>query len=122
MIGLNYSFLFIGGNQSVLDLRMPSQLSFEQDAGIRLPPSLFEKIKDQENVGVFFGRYETATLFPLSRDNGNVDTMRQTQVCSQVVAATVGQNLRLQNLTQPVTVTLKLLNKQGTVSDATVMQ
>ena len=93
---------------------MPSQVSSVQDAGIRLPSSLFQKIRDEENVGVFFGRYETATLFPFR--GGNSNAQRRTQVCSQVVAATVGQNLQLQNLEQPVTVTLKLLNKQGTVS------
>ena len=96
-----------------LDQTMPGQLSPQQDAAIRLPPSLFEELNSLPNVGVFFGRYETSTLFPVRRASNNG---RQTQVGSQVLAATVGQNLRLQNLSEPVTVTLKLQSREGLVS------
>ena len=97
----------------MLDQRIPGQLSPQQDAVIRLPPSLFQTISDNTNLGVFFGRYETATLFPVDRGTSQSSTSRRTQVCSQVVAATVGQNMRLKNLEQHVTVTLRLQNKQG---------
>ena len=92
---------------------MPSQLSPQQDAVIRLPPSLFEELNNLPNVGVFFGRYETSILFPLDRMSSNG---RQTQVGSQVLAATVGQNLSLRNLSEPVTITLKLQTREGLVS------
>ena len=92
---------------------MPSQLSPQQDAAIRLPPSLFDELNNLPNVGVFFGRYETSTLFPVGRVSNNG---RQTQVGSQVLAATVGQNLSLRNLSEPVTITLKLQTRGGLVS------
>ena len=101
----------------LLDQTMPGQLSPQQDAAIRLPPSLFETINNRPNIGIFFGRYEVATLFPVSRGNNNGEqTSRQTQVGSQVLAATVGQNLPLQNLSEPITVTLKLQNRGELVS------
>lgn len=106
---------FTGGNQPVLDQRMSSEISPDEDAAIRLPPSLFQMIKDQTNLGVFFGRYDAATLFPISGENSNSNSVRQRQVCSRVLAATVGQNIPIQNLEQPVTVSLKLLTKQGMV-------
>ena len=84
---------------------MPSQLSPQQDAAIRLPPSLFEELNNLPNVGIFFGRYENSTLFPVRR---NITNGRLTQVGSQVLAATVGQNLPLRNLPEPVTITLSL--------------
>ena len=92
----------------------------EIDTAIRLPASLFERIKDRANayVGVFFGRYETATLFPVGEASVNSSAPRQIQVCSQVLAATVGQNMSLQNLEHPVRVMFRLLNhcKGGVVS------
>ena len=101
----------------LLDQTMPGQLSPQQDAAIRLPPSIFESFNNRASVGVFFGRYEVATLFPIDRGNNNSEPVsRQTQVGSQVLAATVGQNLHLQNLSEPVTVTLKLQNREGLVS------
>ncbi len=84
------------------------------DAAIRLPPSLFEELNDRPNVGVFFGRYETSVLFPVGGNNNN--DVRITQVGSQVVAATVGQSLPLRNLSEPVTITLKLQTGGGMVS------
>ena len=101
-----------GGSTPSLDQTMPGQLSF--DAAIRLPPSLFEELNNLPNVGVFFGRYEMPTLFPVGGSSSN--GARRTQVGSQVVAATVGQNLPLQNLSEPVTITLKLQTGVGLVS------
>ena len=91
---------------------MPGQLS--ADAAIRLPPSLFEQLNNLPNVGAFFGRYERPTLFPVGGSNNN--GARRTQVGSQVVAATVGQNLPLRNLPEPVTIILKLQSGGGLVS------
>ena len=95
---------------------MPGQLSPQQDVVIRLPPSLFQTISGSANLGVFFGRYERATLFPVGRRMSESNNSRQMQVCSQVVAATVGRNMQLQNLEQPIIVTLRLQTKQGNVS------
>lgn len=93
----------------------------QQDAAISLPSSLFKVIDSgfMPNVGLFFGIYENSTLFPIggggSSDNSAV---KQTQVCSPVLAATVGQNISIKNLTssESVTVTFRLQNKIGTVS------
>ena len=100
---------------------MPGQLSSKQDVVIRLPPSLFQTISGRANLGVFFGRYERATLFPVGRRMSENNNSRRMQVCSQVVAATVGQNMQLQNLEQPVIVTLRLQTKQGNVSSMITM-
>lgn len=105
-----------------MDQRIPGQLSSQQDVVIRLPPSLFQTISGRANIGVFFGRYERATLFPVGRRMSENINSRQTQVCSQVVAATVGRNMQLHNLEQPVIVTLRLQTKQGNVSSILTMR
>ena len=56
------------------------QLSSQQTAAIHLPASVFAQITDQTDLGIVVGYYETAALFPT----------RQTQVYSNVIAATVG--------------------------------
>ena len=108
-----------GGSDQLLvpsnDQTMPLQLSLQQDVAINLPGSLFQQVNDSENVGVFFGRYEAATLFPISGGNTDSSAPRQAQVCSRVLAATVGQNVSIQNLEEPVTVLLRLQNKEGMV-------
>ena len=88
----------------------PGELSSDQDAAISLPASLFERVNDEENVGVFFAIYETSTLFPVGRDNAVSDgnTIRQTQVGSQIVAATVDSSQELVDLENPVTVVFRL--------------
>ena len=100
----------------------PLQLSSEQDAAINLPQSVFQQINDSENVGVFFGRYEAATLFPVDRGNIASSVRRQAQVCSRVLAATIGQNVSIQNLEEPVTVLLRLQSKEGMVRQSKVQQ
>ena len=89
---------------------IPGKLPVEQDAAISLPASLFERVNDQENVGVFFALYETATLFPVGGENSISDgnTTRQTQVGSQVVAATIDSSQELTNLENPVTILFRL--------------
>ena len=99
---------------------MPSQFSSQDDAAVRLPPSVFEMIRQQANVGVFFGRYEAATLFPIRAESVNNQTLRERLVCSQVIAATVGENVRVQNLEQPVTLALRLQSKSGMVDQHAV--
>ena len=79
-----------------------------------MPPSVFEQLNNLPNVGVFFGRYETSALFPVRRNSSN--TGRRTQVGSQVLTATVGQNMPLRNLSEPVTITFNLQTRQGMVS------
>ena len=88
----------------------PGELSPDQDAAISLPASLFERVNDQENVGVFFAFYETSTLFPVGRENAVSDnnTARQTQVGSQIVAATVDSSKELTDLENPVTIVFRL--------------
>ena len=79
---------------------------------VSLPASLFQRINDSPNVGMFYGVYNNSILFPVSvRENTTAE--RQTQVISNVVAVTVGQN----NLTfeDPVVITLRL-QKEGMVS------
>ena len=100
-------------------MHMAGEHSPEINSTIRLPASLFQRVKDRANnayVGVFFGRYETATLFPVGGASVNSSAPRQIQVCSQVLAATVGQNTNLQNLEQSVTLMFRLQSKEGVVS------
>lgn len=94
----------------------PGRLLLQRDAAISLPQSLFQMINNSDDIGVFFGVYEMATLFPVGEANTASDPSRQFQVCSNVVAATVGQNTSIQNLEEPVTVVLRLQTKQGMVS------
>ena len=87
----------------------PGQLLPQQEATIALPRSLFERFDDRENVGVFFAHYEDATLFPVRRRNTDMrETSIQTQVGSQIVAATVDSETQLTNLTDPVLITFRL--------------
>lgn len=100
------------------------QLLEEQEAAIFLPASLFKAVGVQTsttNIGIVFGLYENATLFPVGGDVDNSQTI-QTEVYSRVLAATVGQSITVENL-QPeesVIVTFRLMNKQGTVSLHTI--
>lgn len=91
-----------------IDEVVPGQLSPRQEAAINLPASLFERVDDQENVGVFFAFYETATLFPVGGGNTDSNATIQRRVGSQVVAATVDSNQDLSNLENPVTIVFRL--------------
>ena len=95
---------------------IPGQPSLQQDIdAISLPQSLFQTINNSANIGVFYGLYETATLFPVGRGNTDKSAPRQIQVCSRVLATTVGQNITILNLEEPVTVMLRLQEKEGMV-------
>ena len=89
------------------------RLSPEENAAIRLPASTFAQIQDQRDLGVFVGYYESATLFPVSSPS---DALKQAQVCSNVIAATVGQNMSIENLKEAVTIAFRLENKVDMVS------
>ena len=65
------------------------------------------------SVGIFFGLYETATLFPTG---GTTSDSMTTEIYSQVLAATVGQNLTIQNLEPPVIISFKPQKLEGKVS------
>ena len=113
-----------GGNRQELvpsDPMTPLQLSSQQDAAVNLPRSVFQQINNSENVGVFFGRYEAATLFPVDGGSATSSVRRQAQVCSHVLAATVGQNVSIQNLEEPVTVLLRLQSKEGMVRESRIV-
>ena len=86
-----------------------------EGTAIDLPASLFERLGNLKltSVGIFFGLYETASLFPVGETNS---TSRTTEIYSQVLAATVGQNLTIQNLKQPVIVSFKPQNIEGKVN------
>ena len=104
-----------GENLTEVEESSPSPLSPDQNASIHLPASLFAQIKNQTDIGVSVGVYETATLFPVSRHSGAVGSS-QTQVCSNVVTAIVGQSMNTENLEDPVTITFTLNNKTDVVS------
>ena len=90
----------------------PGQLPAQQNAAISLPASLFERIDDRLNVGVFFAFYETSTLFSVDRPT----LPRQTVVGSRVLAATVGPSINFQDLDEPVTIVLRLQDTEGRVN------
>ena len=95
----------------------PGQLLPQQEAAISLPPSLFERLDDRENVGVFFAHYEDTTLFPVHRPITDVrETNLKTQVGSQIIAATVDSDTQLTNLTEPILITFRLQFMNGTVA------
>ena len=86
---------------------IPGQLPPRQYSAISLPPSLFKNFNDHESVGVLFAFYEMATLFPVGRRNTEVPG-RQTQVGSQVVAATVNSSNELIGLEEPIILIFRL--------------
>lgn len=84
----------------------PGELPSQQNAAIILPGSLFERI-NQPTVGAVFGVYESTNLFPVGGMDYN-DTI-VTEVGTQILSATVGNtNVNLDDLSEPVTVTLRL--------------
>ena len=121
-VTINYQ-ISTGGGEPVLasgdqvTQMFPGQVSMQQDIdAISLPQSLFQTLNDSaNNIGVFYGLYETATLFPVGGGNTDTSAPRQLQVCSHVLATTVGQNVTIRNLEEPVTVMLRLREKEGMV-------
>ena len=99
----------------------PGQLSPQLNAAISLPASLFERIDDRDNVGVFFALHETSTLFPVNggefQSAGTFSSSsRRTSVGSHILAATVGPGIDFQNLDEPVTSLFRLQISSGSVS------
>ena len=96
------------------------RLADNQVASIALPPSLFGRITDREEVGVFFAMYTENTLFPV-RDHMNSDSAAvgvsttTTVVGSPVVASTVGPRISFTNLQPPVEINLRLMTMEDSV-------
>jgi hypothetical protein len=89
-----------------------------QEPNVSLPASLFQMLNSSSSVGVFYGIYDSAILFPVTDSQGNsTNGDRQTEVISSVVAVTVGQNdMTFENLPQSVTIVLGLQREEGMVS------
>lgn len=81
-------------------------------SSISLPSSLFQQIKRNTNTtGLVFTLYESAILFPVD-GNTNSNNQTMTQVGSQIIAASVGQNIEFEDLKDPVTVILQVENQE----------
>lgn len=106
--------LAVGDILTEVEFGIPGQLSPEQTAVIDLPTSIVSKLNNLTDVGIFVGFYETATLFPI---NNTDNSTRYGQVCSSVFAATVGQNLKLEDLEDCVTIAFRLVNKINVVKE-----
>ena len=67
---------------------------------------------------MFFGFYDNATLFPVGQESTDGNEAVQTQVCSHVLAATIGQDIDIRNLRpeEHVTITFRLLKECDVVS------
>ena len=99
------------------DLVEDGQCAPQLDAFIGLPASLFGRIDDRPNVGIFFAYYELPIIFPVGGEHiGNLS--KKTVVGSQVLAATVGPSasLNFQNLNEPITIILRPKVTEGSVS------
>ena len=88
----------------------PGGLAPQEVAAIRLPASLFQGIENGSqtpggSVGVFFAVYDVPSLFPLSPAN---EENENRTVGSRVLASTVGPGIDLSNLTEPVSIVLRL--------------
>ena len=90
---------------------------------IDLPKEVFGRnnLGEQSQVGVTFGIFELPHFFPvkenathISKSSLNRDLILK--VGTVVIAATVGSNVNIKNLTTPVTIKLALQNHLGFVS------
>ena len=77
-----------------------STLSENETAAVFLPASLFQSITDRNSIGSFFAVYNSGALFPTTNATAVVG--------SPVLAATVGSGLNFSNLTEPVSILLRL--------------
>lgn len=105
--------VLIGNHGQVIETNITSgHLSSQQQAAINLPASLFKHVS-KPNVGMFFGLYENATLFPVGGASTDSSAPRQPQVCSHILSATVGQNVDLRDLSleESVMLTFRLEDK-----------
>jgi hypothetical protein len=94
----------------------PGQLPLQLDAAISLPASLFQRINDRLNVGIFFAHYEIPSLFPVARESDGFTLPQQTVIGSDIIASTVGPGLEFQSLDEPVTILLRLQVTEEVVS------
>ena len=102
VIGADVNKTVLGSGNQV----RPGELSSQQNAAIILPGSLFKRI-NQPTVGAVFGVYEGTNLFPVAGTDYN-DTI-VTEVGTRILSATVGNtSIHLDDLSEPVTVTLRL--------------
>ena len=117
----HYSYIDYDGHRDQEHV-IPGQLSQGQDAAISLPSSLFKTIDSSKNtnIGMFFGFYDTAILFPVSQESTESDgnEAMQRRVCSHVLAATVGRDIDIRNLgpEENVTISFRLLQECDVVS------
>lgn len=89
----------------------PSETSLGNS--ISLPSSLFQRVKSNTNsIGIVFTLYEAATLFPVGESSRSSNNQTMTQVGSQIIAASVGENIEFEDLEDPVTVVLQLENQE----------
>ena len=111
---LNANCIIVGSNLTLAnqDQDTSGQLAPEDDAAINLPSSLFRRIANRSTVGLVFALYNDATLFPVGERNTNNARFIQTHVGSRVLAATVGEGLRFNNLGENVTLTLRLFSTE----------
>ena len=110
---------FVGENEVKFtsgDLVESRQLSYEVDAAVSLPASLFEMIDDRDNIGVFVALYDTPIFFPVGKKNAVSNSLTQRIVGSQVLAATVDPSINFQDLDEPVTIVLRLQIPEESVS------
>ena len=101
------------------DISTPGLLVPQQNADISLPASLFQRINDTENVGIFFTFYQMDTLFPVggvSMDSG-VANYKRTQVGTSIVGATIISSADTTDLKDPVVITFKSRFIPNTVRD-----
>ena len=106
--------LSVGGR--LVTERIIGASTLQEGTGIELPAALFQRLGGQlTSVGMFFGVYEMAPLFPTGEA---ASTSRKTELYTQVLAATVGQNVTIQNLKSRVTISFKPQNIEGRVSYA----
>ena len=89
-----------------MESTFPHSVSEDFNGSISLPSNLFASIESTAQVGIFFTLYSRASLFPLRP----ADTARPERgmVASPVVAATVGSNVSVSNITPPVMLQFQL--------------
>lgn len=89
----------------------PGELSPQYDAAVSLPASLFQRITDRDDVGIFFALYNSSVLFPVNRRNRS-SAPRVPKVGSRVLATTVGPGLNFSELTENITLVFRRLSPQ----------
>ena len=75
---------------------------------------LFESIPylARDTIGIFFAFYDQPTLFSVEANDGGIDSTApsEVQVGSPIIASTIGgDNFSIENLSEPVIVTLKIV-------------